>query len=63
MDDLDICVIGQNFFYEYHTLFDDDSGSLKFYNDDDSKVVYHVEDVSTGKTLIKVPNSETLYER
>jgi hypothetical protein len=48
VENVDFCVIGQNFFYEYHTLFDDDSGFLKFYNDDDSKVVYHVEDVSTG---------------
>ena len=41
VSDIDICVIGQNFFYEYHTLFDDDSGVLKFYNDDNSKIVYH----------------------
>ena len=39
--DIDICVIGQNFFYEYHTLFDDDSGVLKFYNDDTNKIVNH----------------------
>ena len=54
--DVDFCIIGQNFFYEYHTLFDDDSGTLKFCGDDDSKVVYHVEDVSTGgmKTWILV---------
>ena len=41
VSDFDICVIGQNFFYEYHTLFDDDSGVLKFYNDDMNKIVYH----------------------
>ena len=43
MDDLDICVIGQNFFYEYHTLFDDDSGELKFYNEDNGSIIIHEE--------------------
>lgn len=48
VENIDFCIIGQNFFYEYHTLFDDDSGVLKFYNDDDSKIVYHEEKVSEG---------------
>ena len=46
-DGIDFSIIGQVFYYEYHTLFDDDSGVLKFYNDDDSKIVYHEEKVSS----------------
>ena len=36
-------IIGQNFFYEYHTLFDDSNDILKFYNDDTEAVVKHEE--------------------
>ena len=54
IEGIDFCIIGQNFFYEYHALFDDDIGVMKFY-DMDSEVVYHKEDVSTGtKTWIIV---------
>jgi hypothetical protein len=43
IQDIDFCIIGQNFFYEYHTLFDDRNSVLKFYNDDQTKIVYHEE--------------------
>ena len=49
VEDSDICVIGQNFFYEYHTLFDDDNSVLKFYNDDEGSIIPYKE-----KTRIKV---------
>ena len=48
MPDIDFCIIGQNFFYEYHTLFDDRNSVLKFYNDDQTKIVYHEEDDDEG---------------
>ena len=50
MQDIDFCVIGQNFFYEYHTLFDDKNSILKFYNDDQTKIVYHDEKLNEGIT-------------
>lgn len=44
---IDFCVIGQKFFYEYHTLFDDDNGNLKFYNEEETKIIYY-EEKDTG---------------
>ena len=49
VDDSDICVIGQNFFYEYHTLFDDDKDELKFYSGEEGAIIVHEE-----KTRIKL---------
>ena len=46
---LELCIIGQNFFYEYHTLFDDKNSYLKFYNDDEGNIQIHEE-----KTRIKL---------
>ena len=42
-EDTDLCIIGQSFYFEYHTLFDDSNGVLKFYNEDDSKIIFHEE--------------------
>ena len=44
--DIKMCVIGQNFFYEFHTLFDDDAGSLKFYSNKEGKIVKQREKTS-----------------
>lgn len=43
VDNMKQVIIGQNFFYEYHTLFDDSNDILKFYNDDTEAVVKHEE--------------------
>ena len=43
VEGLNICVIGQNFFYEFHTLFDDDVGELMFYNDEANTILPHEE--------------------
>ena len=43
MQDLDFCIIGQNFFYEFHTLFDDENGELKFYNSNEESIQHHEE--------------------
>ena len=42
-EDTDLCIIGQSFYFEYHTLFDDSNGVLKFYNEDESKIIFHEE--------------------
>ena len=42
-DDTDICTIGQNFFYEFHTLFDSDNDVLKFYNENEGSIIKHSE--------------------
>ncbi len=52
-NDIDLILIGQTFFYEYHTLFDDDNGVLKFYNDDTTKIV-HNEDNSGGTSTVVI---------
>ena len=39
---VDFCIIGQNFFYEYHTLFDDEKGVLKFYGGEE--IVYYLDE-------------------
>ena len=44
--EIDFCIIGQTFYYEYHTLFDDGKGVLKFYNEDDSQITNYVEKTS-----------------
>ena len=36
---LDVAIIGQNFFIEFHTLFDSEKQVLKFYNEDKSKII------------------------
>ena len=41
IDDIDFCIIGQDFFYEYHTLFDDEKGVLKFYGE--GEIVYYLD--------------------
>ena len=46
-EEADYCIIGQTFYYEYHTLFDDDNGVLKFYNEDESQIINY-EEKSTG---------------
>ena len=43
VEDIDLCIIGQNFFYEFHTLFDDDNSILKFYNSNGESIVHHEE--------------------
>ena len=48
-DDLDLCIIGQSFFYEFHTLFDGDNDVLKFYSDNEGFIIEHSE-----KTRIKI---------
>ena len=53
MEDLDLCIIGQNFFYEFHTLFDDDNSVLKFYNSNAESIVHH-EEKSKIKTWVLV---------
>ena len=50
--DIPFCIIGQNFYYEYHTLFDDERGVLKFFSEEKSKIVYHEEDSSSSKTWL-----------
>ena len=40
LDNVNFCVIGQDFFYEYHTLFDGENGVLKFYNDEQNEIAY-----------------------
>ena len=53
--DTNFCVIGQDFFYEYHTLFDDENEVLKFYNDERNEIVYQKGSESEGmKTWILV---------
>lgn len=54
MQNIDFCVIGQNFFYEYHTLFDDERSLLTFFNDDKSKIVYHEEKDEGIKTWLLI---------
>ena len=54
-DNINFCVIGQDFFYEYHTLFDDDNEILKFYSDEKKEIVYHEGDEDEGiKTWVLV---------
>ena len=36
---LGIAIIGQNFFTEFHTLFDPENNVLKFYNQDKERIV------------------------
>ena len=50
--DIPFCIIGQNFFYEYHTLFDDEGGVMKFFSEEKSKIVYHEEDSSISKAAL-----------
>lgn len=49
VNNIDMCIIGQNFFYEFHTLFDSDKEILKFYNEDEGSIIEYSE-----KTRIKV---------
>jgi hypothetical protein len=51
-EETDFCIIGQTFYYEYHTLFDDERGVLKFFSEEKSKIVYHEEDSSSSKTWL-----------
>ena len=53
VEDLDLCIIGQNFFYEFHTLFDDDNSVLKFYNSNAESIMHH-EEKSKIKTWVLV---------
>ena len=53
-EETDFCVIGQSFYYEYHTLFDDGNGALKFYNEDDSQITDYVEKTSGISTWVIV---------
>ena len=39
----EICIIGQSFFYEFHTLFDDTNGELKFYGGNEGDIKPHEE--------------------
>ena len=39
----EICIIGQSFFYEFHTLFDDNNGELKFYGGNEGDIKPHEE--------------------
>ena len=39
----EICIIGQSFFYEFHTLFDDTKGELKFYGGNEGDIKPHEE--------------------
>ena len=48
-DNTDICIIGQNFFFEFHTLFDGDNDVLKFYNENEGSIIEYSE-----KTRIKL---------
>ena len=59
--DLDVAVIGQNFFIEFHTLFDAENNILKFYSEYKSKIINlnnYWEDeeksFSTGTTLLLI---------
>lgn len=55
MDNINFCVVGQDFYYEYHTLFDDEKEVLKFYNEDKNEIVYHEGNESEGmKTWVLV---------
>ena len=54
VDGISFIIIGQNFYYEYHTLFDDQSGVLKFFSEEKTKIVYHEEDSSSSKTWLIV---------
>ena len=37
--DLDVAIIGQNFFTEFHTLFDSENNVLKFYSEYNGKII------------------------
>ena len=37
--DLAVAIIGQNFFTEFHTLFDPENNILKFYSDNNEKII------------------------
>ena len=54
VDEIDFCVIGQNFFFEYHILFDNDKGVLKFYNDEEDSITYHEEEEEGIKTWLLI---------
>ena len=47
-EEVDYCIIGQSFYFEYHTLFDDANGVLKFYNEDDEQITDYVEKTSSS---------------
>ena len=51
-EEIDFCIIGQTFYYEYHTLFDDGNGILKFYNEDDSQITNYEEKTSGISTWV-----------
>ena len=53
-EEIDFCIIGQTFYYEYHTLFDDGNGILKFYNEDDSQIINYEEKSSGISTWVIV---------
>ena len=59
--DLDVAIIGQNFFIEFHTLFDAENNVLKFYSEYKGKIINlnnYLEDeensFSTGTTLLLI---------
>jgi hypothetical protein len=59
--DLDVAIIGQNFFTEFHTLFDAENNVLKFYSEYKGKIINlnnYLEDegnsFSTGTTLLLI---------
>ena len=44
-DSGDICIIGQSFFYEFHTLFDDANNELKFFSGKEGTIKPHEEGI------------------
>ena len=49
IDGIETCIIGQNFFYEFHTLFDGDNYVMKFYNENEGSIIKQ-----SAKTSIKL---------
>ena len=49
---LDIAIIGQNFFTEFHTLFDSENNLIKFYSEDKDKII-SLSDNILGKKKFK----------
>ena len=38
-NNLNVAIIGQNFFIEFHTLFDAENNVLKFYSEHENKII------------------------
>ena len=56
-DSLSIPIIGQSFFFDFHTLFDDEEKNIKFYTPDSSKIAY--KKVNTNGNTLDLNNDDS----